>query len=151
MNKKLIGILLTTLFTTMCATTAFAAAGKWGRGSGGWGMGSSYQRTYNPATVETVTGEVKTVERFTPAKGMGAGIHLQLKTEKEIISIHLGPAWYIGRLDEQLEKGDIIEVRGSRVMFAGKPAIIAAEMKKGDARLQLRDDSGRPVWAGWRR
>ncbi len=148
MNKKRIGRLLTALFMVVCATTVLAAPGK---GSGGWGMGGNYQRMYNPATVETVTGEVISVDRITPMKGMGAGIHLQLKTDKENVSVHLGPAWFIERLDARIEKGDNIEVKGSRVTVADKPAIIAAEVKKGDALLKLRDDAGIPAWAGWRR
>ncbi len=151
MNTKLVGTLLTALLMITCATTVFAAPGNGGRGSGGWGMGSGYQRMYNPATVETVSGEVISVDRITPMKGMGSGIHLQLKTGKETVSIHLGPAWYIERLDARIEKGDRVEIKGSRVTVAGKPAIIAAEVKKGDALLKLRDDSGTPVWAGWRR
>jgi hypothetical protein len=55
------------------------------------------------------------------------------------------------RLDTKIEKGDKIEVKGSRVTFAGKPAIIAAEVKKGDNILKLRDENGIPAWAGWRR
>jgi len=149
MNTKRIATLLTALLMVSCATTVFAAP--LGRGSGGWGMGSAYQRMYNPATVESVSGEVISVNKMTPNKGMGAGIHLQLKTDKETISIHLGPAWYIDRLDSRIEKGDTIEVKGSRVTVAGKPVLIAAEVKKGDATLKLRDDSGIPVWAGWRR
>lgn len=47
--------------------------------------------------------------------------------------------------------GDVIEVKGSRVTVAGKQVVIAAEVKKGDALLKLRDDSGVPVWSGWRR
>jgi hypothetical protein len=50
-----------------------------------------------------------------------------------------------------LKNGDSVEVKGSRVTFAGNPAIIAAELKKGDAVLKLRDDNGVPAWAGWRR
>ena len=132
------------------AVTAFAAPGMGGRGDG-WGMGSAFQRMYNPATVETVSGEVVSVDRMTPMKGMGAGIHLRLKTDKETVSVHLGPAWYIERLDAGIEKGNKIEVTGSRVTVAGKTAIIAAEIKKGDALLKLRDDNGIPAWAGWRR
>jgi hypothetical protein len=82
---------------------------------------------------------------------MGRGIHLQLKTEKETIPVHLGPDWFIERLDTKVEKGDMIEVKGSRVSFDGKPAIIAAEVKKGDNSLILRDSAGVPVWSGWRR
>jgi hypothetical protein len=151
MRMKRIGTLLTGLLMVACAATVFAAPGKGGRGSGGWGMGGGYQRMYSPATVETVSGEVISVDRITPMKGMGTGIHLQLKTDKETLSVHLGPAWYIERLDAQIEKGNTIEVKGSRVTVAGKPAIIAAEVKMGDALLTLRDNSGIPVWSGWRR
>jgi hypothetical protein len=151
MYTKRIGTLLTALAMVICTTTVFAAAGTGGRGSGGWGMGGGYQKMYNPATVETVSGEVTAVNRVTPMRGMGAGIHLQLKADKETITVHLGPAWYSERLDDQIAKGDTIEVKGSRVTVTGKPAIIAAEVKKGDALLMLRDNSGIPVWSGWRR
>ena len=145
----LVGILIAMVMVSL-AVTAVAAPGI-GRGSGGWGMGGSYQRMYNPATVETVSGEVISVDRITPMKGMGTGIHLQLKTGKGTISIHLGPTWYIERLDARIEKGDAIEVKGSRVTIAGEQVIIAAIVKKGDGVLKLRDDRGIPVWSGWRR
>lgn len=130
-----------------------ALAGPYGgwRGSGGWGAGGSYQRMYNPATVETISGEVVSVDRMTPAKGMSGGIHIKVKTEKGTIPVHLGPAWYIERLDTKIDKGDTVEVKGSRITYNGKPAIIAAEVKKGDAVLKLRDENGFPAWAGWRR
>jgi len=37
------------------------------------------------------------------------------------------------------------------VTLAGKRAVMAAEVKKGDSILVLRDSAGVPVWAGWRR
>lgn len=151
MKTKKFATLLATVLVVSLGSTAFAAPGMGGRGSGGWGMGGAYQRTYNPATVETVTGEVAAVDRVTPMKGMRSGVHLMVKTGKETISVHLGPSWYFERLDAKIEKGDSVEVKGSRVTVAGKPAIIAAELKKGDALLKLRDDSGAPVWAGWRK
>ncbi len=130
-----------------------ALAGPWNgwRGSGGWGTGSPYQRMYDPATVESVSGIVESVNKITPAKGMYSGIHLTLKTDKETIDVHLGPEWYIERQDVKIEKGDKVDVRGSRITFNGKPAIIAAELKKGDSTLILRDSAGIPAWAGWRR
>jgi DNA helicase TIP49 (TBP-interacting protein) len=106
---------------------------------------------YNPATVETVSGEVVSVETMMPMKGMGSEIHLTLKTEKETIPVHLGPSWFLDRLDSKIEKGDRIRVKGSRVTMAGKTTIIAAEVKKGDNLLLLRDTNGVPVWSGWRR
>jgi hypothetical protein len=145
-RKSVIGALIALLLLSLAAI-AFAAPWNGWRGSGGWGMGGAYQRMYNPATVETVTGEVVAVEQTTPMKGMGGGVHLKLRTDKEMLSVHLGPAWYIERLDTRIEKHDRIEVTGSRVMVAGKPALIAAEVKKGDMLLKLRDDSGIPVWS----
>ena len=138
---------------TMLFTASLALAQPWKgfRGSGNWGMGTPYQRMYNPATVETISGTVESVDKITPMRGMYYGIHLQLKTDKETIAVHLGPGWYIERLDTKIEKGDNVQVKGSRVTMMGKPAIIAAEVKKGDSVLKLRDENGFPMWAGWRR
>jgi hypothetical protein len=138
---------------SLLITASIALAGPWKgwRGSGGWGMGSQYNRMYNPATVETLAGTVEAVDKVTPMKGMYSGIHLMVKTDKETISVQLGPEWYIERLDTKIQKGDKIEVKGSRVTFAGKPAIIAAEVKKDDSTLVLRDSTGIPAWAGWRK
>jgi hypothetical protein len=76
---------------------------------------------------------------------------MNVKTDKETISVHLGPSWYLENQDVKIEPKDRVEVKGSRVTFAGNPAMIAAEVKKGDEVLKLRDDNGFPVWSGWRR
>lgn len=154
--KKLFFIGFVAFTLTLSFIVVASAQGGPGRGmkwsgSGGWGPGTAYQRLYNPSTVETVTGTIESVNIITPMKGMSGGVHLLLRTEKETVPVHLGPAWYIERLDAKLEKGDRIEVTGSRTTFDGKPAIIASQIKKGDNTLVLRDSSGIPAWAGWRR
>jgi len=121
-----------------------------GRG-GGWGPATQYGRMYNPQTAETVSGEVVKVEKITPVKGMSQGIHVLLKTEKETIPVHLGPAWYIENQEVTIKEKDKLQVKGSRINFQGKPAIIAAEVTKGDQVLMLRDQNGVPAWSGWRR
>lgn len=148
-TKRIISLVIAVSMLST-ASVAFAAWKGW-RGSGGWGMGSKYQRIYDPKTVETISGTVESVDKIAPMRGMSYGIHLVLKTDKETISVHLGPGWYIERLDTKIGKGDKIEVKGSRVTMMGKPAIIVAEVKKGDSVLKLRDESGIPVWSGWRR
>jgi len=149
-RKNIISVIVA---VSLLLTVSIVFAGPWNgwRGSGGWGMGSQYNRMYNPATVETLSGAVETVDKVMPMKGMHSGVHVVLKTDKETISVQLGPEWYIERLDTKIQKGDTIEIKGSRVTFAGKPAIIAAEVKKGDSTLVLRDSAGIPAWAGWRR
>jgi len=132
---------------------ATAAWGQPGMGPGGgqgrgWGAGGSYNRMYNPKTVETLSGEVVSVNRFTPGKGMSYGVHFTLKTDKETIPVHLGPGWYMEKQGVNLAAGDKVEVTGSRITYQGKPAIIAAEVKKGDQVFKLRDAAGVPAWAG---
>ena len=112
-----------------------------------WGRRGTYQRNFNPATVESIAGEVVSVDSMASVKGWRTGIHLTVRTDKEQIPVHLGPAGYIERLGFAIVKGDEIEVKGSRVVMAGKPAIIAAEVKKGEKMLVLRDSAGVPAWS----
>lgn len=121
------------------------------KGQGGWETWSNYGRMYDPKKIETISGKVTKVERIAPLKSMSGGVLLTVKTDKEEIPVHLGPAWYIENQDVAIEQNDMIEVKGSRINFEGKPAIIAANVKKGDAVLALRDEKGIPVWSGWRR
>jgi hypothetical protein len=151
MKSFLVG--LTALAIGLVSSDSFAQRGPgmmW-RGSGGWGPGTQYNRMYDPKTVETISGEITVVDRITPLKGMSGGVHMNVKTDKETISVHLGPGFYIENQDVKLQAKDKVEVKGSRITFDGKPAIIAAEVKKGDEVLKLRDDAGFPVWSGWRR
>ena len=152
MQKKLVTLVVAvTVLSLFTSLDAFAQKGISWKGGGGWGPGTPYGRMYNPQTVETITGEVVSVDTITPSKGMAHGVHATVKTDKETISVHLGPAWYIENQDVKIAPKDTIEVKGSRITFNGKPAIVAAEVKKGDEVLALRDASGFPVWSGWRR
>ena len=150
--KRIAGITVVIAVLALVLSPAALAQGgpKW-RGSGGWGPGSQYGRLYDPKTVETVSGEVVKVDRITPMHGMSAGVHLMIKTDKEEVSVHLGPLWYLENQDVKIAPKDKVEIKGSRVTVQGKPAIIAAEVKKGDQTLKLRDEAGVPFWSGWRR
>lgn len=142
-------LMIITVFV-LTASLAIAGPGRWGgRGSGGWGMGTPYQGMYNPAVQEAIAGEVVGIEKTVPMRRMNEGLAALVKTEKETVTVHLGPTWYLERLDEKIAKGDQVEVKGVRATVAGKPVILAAEVKKGDKVLVLRDAAGVPVWAGW--
>lgn len=143
-----------------------------GRGTqDAWGPGSRYGRMYNPQTVQTITGEVVSVDKFSPAMGMprgrmgqaggamgmrggamgmSSGVHLMVKTATETVSVHLGPSWFLEKREVQIKSGDKVKVTGSRITFDGKPAIIASEVDKGGRVLKLRDANGVPVWSGRR-
>jgi hypothetical protein len=151
MKKLAVLIAIIALVGITWETDSFARMGMKWQGSGGWGMGSAYNRMYDPKTIETIKGEVLSVDQVTPAKGMRAGIHLMVKTDKDTISVHLGPSWYIENQDVKILPKDTLEITGSRITFQGKPALIASEVKKGEEILKLRDENGVPLWSGWRR
>jgi hypothetical protein len=151
MKTRMFMTTIVTLATLLFATNSQAQFGRGPRGNGGWGADAEYGRKYDPKTVETLTGEVVKVNRFRPGRGVSSGIHLQLKTDNETIPVHLGPAWFIENQDGEIEANDTITVKGSRITFDEKPAIIAAEIVKGEQVLKLRDEKGFPMWAGWRR
>ncbi len=108
-------------------------------------------RMYDPKTVETVTGTVVKVEHTGGHSGShgihGApGIQLLLQTDKQQIAVRLGPAWYVDKQPVKVAAHDTISVHGSRIVHAGKPAIVAAQVKKGDQVMNLRRENGVPLW-----
>ncbi len=151
-NKHIISIVL--LFVILSFSLAFAQQEKIQREpttNVDREIKTRLQKIYDPATVETLSGTVESVESIVRVKGVSGGIHIQLKTDKEVIPVHLGPEWYIEKQNMKIEKGDKVNIKGSRVKLNDKPTIIAAEIKKGNNVLILRDSEGIPQWAGFRR
>ncbi len=107
---------------------------------------AGYDRMYDPKTVETVSGEVVSVARITD-RGTGYGVSLTLKTSQETILVYLGPGWFLEKQALTFAPKDQVEVTGSQITFQGKPALIAAQVNKGDRSLKLRDSAGLPAWA----
>lgn len=135
----------------LLSATVVAQSGWKNRGNNGWGPGSEYNKRYNTNTVETIAGQITAIDTMTPLKSMSPGIHIVVKTDKEIISVHLGPAWFLENQEWNLEVKDTVAIKGSRVLFNNQPTLIAAEVKKDDAILKLRDENGFPLWNGWHR
>ncbi len=114
----------------------------------GGGQGAPPNRMYDPSTVVEVKGSVLRVDQA-PSSNRGGfmGVHLLLQVESAKISVHLGPAWFLRQKGIRFQKGDRLEVRGSRVEMPGGPVIIAAVVKKGGQTFRLRDDGGLPLWS----
>lgn len=121
------------------------------RAPDGWGPGSRYGRMYDLKSVETISGKVLSVGTFKPREGEYYGVHVQLASVKETLSVHLGPGWFITNQDFKLNPGDMVEVTGSRIVYEGKPAIIASRLRKDEKELLLRDENGIPYWHAYRR
>lgn len=113
-------------------------------------MRGGYGGRYDPQTVETVSGEVISVDKVVYGRREYYGVHLLLRTDKGEMPVHLGPSWFVDRQTMKIRPHDVIEVTGSRVIYDGKPALIAAEVKKGEESLRLRTVEGLPLWRGSR-
>ena len=111
-------------------------------------------RMYNAqitTTVKCVISEVGQVDQvWGPMKGKSYGVNLTVRTDKETLTVYLGPSWYIDRQDITIGKNDIIEVKGCKKIFNGKFVIVAQEIIKNNKVLILRDNDGNPVWEGER-
>ena len=144
-SRRLLTVIV--LIVLFVVSPSLAQQEKGQKGSGGWGAGSLYRKLFNPSTVETIRGEVVDMRKVTPAPGMCEGFDLLVKTEKETVTVNLGPVWFIENQDIKFEPKDKVEVTGSRVSFGGKAQMIASQIKKGDYVLEMRDRFGSPVWS----
>jgi hypothetical protein len=121
-----------------------------GAGADGWDYRSLYQKMYDRENIVTLKGTVDAVEEVTPRKEMSPGIQVKVKTDEETLAVHLGPVWFIKGQAMKVEKGDPVEIKGSRVSFEGEAVVMAAEVRRGEEELILRDKNGFPLWPGKR-
>ena len=103
--------------------------------------------THSVKTVQCKIQEIGRVERvWGPIKGNSHAINLTVKTDRETMTVYLGPAWFIERENFTIGKEDIIEVKGCTKMYDGKLVLVAQEIKKDNMTLKLRDSKGNPMW-----
>ena len=93
------------------------------------GLGPGGEPGYYPKTVETVSGEVVSVDKITD-RAMGYWMSLTLKTGKETFLVYLGPGWFLEKQDLTFAPKDQLEITGSQITLQGKPAIIAGRSKR---------------------
>ncbi len=106
------------------------------------------QRFFDPATVETMTGEVVAVQRG-PMRAGGRGniVRFTLKTNQGPVQVFLGPATFVDAQAVKLAAGDQVQVKASKITGPqGRTTYTAAEVTKGGQVLKLRDDQGTPLW-----
>jgi hypothetical protein len=112
--------------------------------------GVDYSRIYDISTVETVVGQIRSIDKIYPSNNSSYGTHMSIFTPTGDITVHLGPGWYIDSQILQLKENDNVIVTGSKVTYEGNIVIIAKEVTKDGEVLNLRDDIGYPLWAGQR-
>lgn len=106
--------------------------------------------SYDAQTIWTVSGEVISLERVVSDRVGYHGVRLLLKTGRGDLWVQLGPSWFVDHQAMRVALHDVIEVKGSPVVYDGKPTLLAAVVKKGSKTLELRTAKGVPLWGGSR-
>ena len=65
-------------------------------GSVGFAQSKAAPVKYNPAAEATLSGTVTDVISIPDAAGSNVGVHLVVNTDKGLVTVHVGPAMYIG-------------------------------------------------------
>jgi hypothetical protein len=101
---------------------------------------------YDRVAERAITGVIKTVVSFPAADG-SVGVHFDLKTDDgTIVSVHVGPAMYIGKENFWFFADDKVTIVGSRMTLDGNISIWTKSIQKGNELLVLRDATGMPKW-----
>lgn len=102
---------------------------------------------YDVKTEATFKGVIDDVrDRQCPISG-GLGSHFNLKlADGKIAEVHLATTKFVKSYELVFNKGDQVEVIGSKVEFEGADAILAREVKRGNDDFVFRDPQGKPIW-----
>ncbi len=148
MKRHIVGVAAFS-FVTLITTPLFAQQGFVHLGGRG-GTREGGQGKYDPALAEFMSGEVILVKDVEFDNGNMTGVGMDLKTDNQTIAVYLGPHIYVDLQNVRINAGDKVEIKGVRTLLNGQQTVIAAEVRKGDEVLKLRDDNGVPLWAGKR-
>lgn len=108
--------------------------------------GIMYPSGYDPNTVGVVEGRVTVFEN--PEQGP---VSLLLDVAGETYTVLAAPSWYLEERKLVVKIGDLVRVKGSKTMGAdGNLYLVVQEITPAGAKetIILRDQRGRPVWAG---
>jgi hypothetical protein len=102
---------------------------------------------YDPAVETVFKGTVDEVRDRECPMSRGLGSHLILKlADGKTIEVHLAPTKFVKSYDLIFNKGDQLEVTGTKVTFESVETIFAREVKRGTDTFAFRDKEGNPIW-----
>lgn len=130
-------VILVVVLGMACATGAFAQKS----------ANNSAVPKYDFSTEAKFKGTIDSViDRQCPISG-GMGSHFMLKlSDGTSIEVHLATTKFVKNYEVAFNKGDEVEVTGSKVKFEGADAILAREVKRGNDDFLFRDPQGKPIW-----
>jgi len=108
-------------------------------------LGAQAPTRYERSSEKTISGTIKAVVAF-PAEDGSVGVHFDLKTADGLVSVHVGPALYIGQQNAFFFADDQLEIIATRTVEDGNVAYWAKAIQKGNTLIVLRNADGTPKW-----
>jgi len=115
----------------------------------GFWWGSPVNPGFDRNTVIQATGTALQVD----IAALGGPCTLSLQTPTELITVILGPSWFLSEQHADIQNGDPLVVEGAKMMdHRGHLHLVAASVtnQRTGAVLRLRDEAGRPLWTSGR-
>lgn len=100
--------------------------------------------TYEKNTETNIKGTVRQIT--VDANGM---VHLAVRGRRESYDVLLGPQRFMKFLGIIYEKGEKVEVIGSRVTVDGAKLLLARTVRRKEDEIRFRDKQGNPAWNHW--
>jgi sporulation protein YlmC with PRC-barrel domain len=112
-----------------------------------WASGTDYNKQFNPGSIKTVSGTIESVGTFEPQMGVSEGLRLRVMTaDGNVITVHVGPEWYVQQQGFSFKSGDKVTVTGSETQVRDRSVIMATKLECDGKTLELRSDRGEPKW-----
>ncbi len=108
-------------------------------------MKNLYTFRYDPKNELSINGHVAKVMRVR-FPDENSYLIAVLKTDSGEYLLNLGPVWFADENNFEVNEGDVLDVKGSKIKTKGRFIIIASEVKKDGQTLVLRNRNGSPQW-----
>lgn len=113
-----------------------------GQKTGSQTVGQKYDLT-------TETKVKGTVDELKIIPGPAEGVHLMVKSGTDLLFVHVAPESFLKEMEINIQKGDPVEIVGSKIKVEGQEEILAREIIDAGNDITLRDKKGIPVWSVW--
>ena len=109
------------------------------------------EKLYTEAAARTEKGVITDTRTVTLKEGVEF-MQMDMETDHGIVSVHLGPRWYMDEYADRFDvnKGRSVSVLGSPSTIQGKEVLVASEItnEEGSQHMRLRHPGGIPAWVG---
>jgi DNA/RNA endonuclease YhcR with UshA esterase domain len=93
-----------------------------------------------------IAGVVKAISDYDCAISGTKGAHITIKTDNQIVEVHLAPAKFLQEFGVTFAEGDAVLITGTRSEWHGTTAVLARQVERGVNTFTFRDERGQPIW-----